>query len=261
MKRRSPFVMALALSCVISSVTAGHAAQLKVFASVALTSVLDGLSPAYEKKTGDKLLITYDVSAGLMKRIADNEAVDVVILTEAMINDLQKHDKVAAGSAAVIADTKVSVVARAGAARPDISSADALKQALLRAKSVAYSDPANGGLSGVVAKRVMERLGIASQMTGKTVLAPGGQTGVAVANGDAELGIAQASEIVPVAGTQLIGPLPGDLASMTIFSGGISVRSASAASAKALIDFLTGPEAAQPFKADGFEPRYAQHER
>jgi molybdate transport system substrate-binding protein len=255
MKRRSHSVMALALACCLSPVAAGHAAQLKVFASVALTSVLEQLSPAYERKTGDELLITYDVSAGLMKRIAANEAVDVIIVTEAMIDDLRKQGKVAAGSAAVIADTKVSVVAKAGAAKPDISSAEALKQALLAAKSVAYSDPANGGLSGVVAKRTIEKLGIAAQLAGKTVLAGGGQTGAVVAKGDAELGIAQASEIVPVAGTQLIGPLPGDLASMTVLAAGARTRSESAESAKALIDFLTGPDAAQSLKANGFDPR------
>jgi molybdate transport system substrate-binding protein len=259
MKRRSPFVTALALACclgsLLSPVTASHAARLKVFASVALSPVLDQLSPAYEKKTGDKLLITYDVSAGLMKRIADDEAADVIIVTEAMIGDLQKQGKVAAGSVAVIADTKVSVVTRAGAARPDISSADTLKQALLTANTVAYSDPAKGGLSGVVARRTIERLGIAAQLAGKTVMAPGGQTGAVVAKGDAELGIAQASEIVPVAGTQLIGPLPGDLASSTILAGGVSAKTASAESAKALIDFLTGPDAAQSLKANGFDPR------
>jgi molybdate transport system substrate-binding protein len=255
MKRRSLFVMtALALGCLISSVTAGRAAELKVFASVALSSVLNELSPAYEKKTGDKLVITYRVAAELMKRMTDGEAVDVVILTRAMIDDLQKQNKVAAGSAVNIAGTPVSVVAKAGAPKPDISSVESFKQALLTAKSVSYSDPAKGGLSGVVAQRAIERLGIATQMSGKTVLVGGAQAAVAVAKGEAELGIAQASEIVPVAGVQVIGPLPGDLASTTVFAGGIGADSASAESAKALIDFLAGREAAPPFKAHGFEP-------
>lgn len=255
MKRRSPFVMmALALGCFISSVMAGHAAQLKVFASVALTPVLNELSPVYEKKTGNKLLITYALSVELMRRIADSEAADVIILTRAMINDLQKQNKVVAGSAADIAGTAVSVVARAGAPKPDISSVEAFRQALLTAKSVAYSDPAKGGLSGVIARRAMERLGIAEQMSGKTVLGAGAQAAVAVAKGEAELGIALASEIVPVAGVQLIGPLPGDLASKMVFASGIHIDSASAEPAKALIDFLTGPEAATTFKANGFDP-------
>jgi len=190
-----------------------------------------------------------------MKRMADNQPVDVIIVTEAMIDDLQKQGKVAAGSGAVIADTKVSVAAKAGAPKPDIGSADALKQALLAAKSVTYSDPAKGGLSGTVAKRTIDRLGIAEQLKDKTVVAPGGQTGTVIAKGDAELGIALASELVPVAGTQLIGPLPGDLASSTILAGGIGAKSAAAESAKGLIDFLTGPDAARSLKANGFDPR------
>jgi molybdate transport system substrate-binding protein len=259
MKGRSLFVVALA--SFLSPAKVGYAAQLKVFAPVTLMSVLEDLAPAYQNKTGDELLITYDMSLGLMKRVTDNEPVDVVILTEAMINDLQKQGKVAAGSGAVIADTEVSLVARGGAAKPDISSVDALKQALLAAKSVAYSDPADGGLSGMVAKHTIEQLGIAARIAEKTVLAPGGQAGVVVAKGDAELGIAQASEIVPVAGTQLIGPLPGGLANMTILAGGISAKSTSADCAKALIEFLAGPEAAVSLKANGFDPRDAQHQR
>jgi molybdate transport system substrate-binding protein len=254
MTRRSPFLTALALGFLISSATAGHAAELKVFASVALQAPLDQLTPVFEKRTGDKLVITYDVSAGLMKRMADDQPVDVIIVTEAMIRDLEKQGKVAAGSA-VIADTKVSVVARAGSPKPDISSADALKQALLAAKSVAYSDPAAGGLSGVVARRTIEKLGIAAELKDKTVLAGGGQTGAVVAKGGAEIGIAQASEIVPVSGTQLIGPLPGDLASSTILAGGVGSKSGSAEPAKALIGFLASPDAAPTLKANGFDPR------
>lgn len=251
--------MALALSGLLSSATAGRAAELKVFASVALQSALEQLAPAYEKASGDHLHVTYDVSAGLMKRIAANEASDVIIVTEAMIHDLEKQGKVATGSGAVIADTKVSVATKTGAAKPDISTPDALKQALLAAKSVAYSDPANGGLSGVVAKRTIDKLGIVAELSGKTVFAPGGQTGAVIAKGDAELGIAQASEIVPVAGTQVIGPLPGDLASSTILAGGVSATTTSAASAKSLIGFLTGPDAVSVLKANGFDPRSAQH--
>jgi molybdate transport system substrate-binding protein len=256
MKRQSSCVTAaLAVGCLIASITVGQAAQVKVFASVALRSVLNQLSPAYEKKTANKLLITYGLAADLMKRITDREAVDVVILTREMINDLQKKNRVAAGSAVNLAGTEVSVVAKSGMPKPDISSVEAFKTALLGAKSVAYSDPAKGGLSGVVSEQTIERLGIAKQMSGKTVLVAGGQAGEAVAAGDAEIGIAQASEIVPVAGVQLIGSLPGNLASVTVFAGAIGIESASAETAEGLIDFLRGPEAAPAFKKNGFEPQ------
>jgi molybdate transport system substrate-binding protein len=106
----------------------------------------------------------------------------------------------------------------------------------------------------VVASRAIERLGIAEQMKSKTTLVPGAQSPDLVAKGEVELGIAQASEIVPNAGAQLVGPLPGELGSMTQFSGGIGAESASANASKALIDFLAGQEAGSQFKAKGFEP-------
>jgi molybdate transport system substrate-binding protein len=256
MKRRSICITTtLAVGCFITSISVGQAAQVKVFASVALKSVLNQLSLAYEEKSGNTLLVTYGLAADLMKRIADREAVDVVILTRGMINDLQKQNKLAAGSAVNLAGTEVSVVAKAGMPKPDISSVEAFRKALLGAKSVAYSDPAKGGLSGVVSEQAIERLSIAKQMSGKAVLVGGGQAAEAVAAGDAEIGIAQASEIVPVAGVQLIGPLPGNLASVTFFAGAIGIESASAESAKGLIEFLAGLEAAPTFEANGFEPQ------
>ena len=125
-----------------------------------------------------------------------------------MMDDLQKQDKLASDSVVNVAGTPVSVVARAGAPKPDISSVDAFKHMLLSARSIVYADPAKGGASGVYFANVLNRLGIAEQLKGKTILVPGAQAAEVVAKGDAELGIAQASEIVPVAGAQLIGPAP-----------------------------------------------------
>jgi molybdate transport system substrate-binding protein len=170
------------------------------------------------------------------------------------MDELQKQDKLVANSLVNVAGTPVSVVARTGAPKPDISSADAFKHTLLTARSIVYADPAKGGASGVYFARVLDRLGIAEQLNGKTILVPGAQAAEVVARGDAELGIAQGSEIVPVAGAQLVGPLPGELASMTVFAAGIGAASKSPEAAKALIKFLTGPEAASRFKTKGFEP-------
>jgi hypothetical protein len=141
--------------------------------------------------------------------------------------------------------------------KPDISSVDAFKHTLLTARSIVYADPAKGGASGVYFARVLDRLGIAEQMKGKTILVPGAQAAEVVARGEAELGVAQGSEIVPVAGAQLVGPLPGELASMTVFTAGIDAPSKSPEAAKTLIEFLTGPEAASRFKSKGFEPGQA----
>src|SRR6476661_8059680 len=170
-----------------------------------------------------------------------------------MMDDLAKQNKLAPGNIVNVASTPVALATRAGAPKPDISTADAFKQTLLSAKSISYADPAKGGLSGVVASRAIERLGIAEQMKPKTTLVPGAQSPELVAKGEVELGIAQASEIVPIAGVQLVGSLPGDLGSLTLFTGGVGAESGSADAAKALIEFLSGPEAAPHFKAKGFE--------
>jgi molybdate transport system substrate-binding protein len=225
-----------------------------VLASVALTSALNELSPMYENATGDKLSIGYGLAADLKKRVLDGETADVIILTRPMMDDLQKQNKLMANSLANVAGTPVSVVARAGAPKPDISSVEAFKHALLTARSIVYADPAKGGASGVYSARVLDRLGIADQLKDKTILVPGAQAAEVVAKGDAELGVAQGSEIVPVAGAQLVGPLPGELASMTIFTAGIGAASKSPEPAEALIKVLTGPEAASRLKTKGFEP-------
>jgi molybdate transport system substrate-binding protein len=253
MNRRSLITrVAAALAGFALSGAIAHAAEVKVLTSVALKSVLDELSPVFEKKTGHKLAIDYGLAAGQKKRVLEGERADVVFVTRAMMEDLVKQKKVADGLVNV-AGTPVAVAARAGAPKPDISTVEAFKQALLAAKSLAYSDPAKGGLSGVVAARAIEKLGIAEQMKPKTILVAGALSPELVAKGEAELGIAQASEIVPIAGTQLVGPLPGELGTMTLFTGGIGAESQSVEAAKALIEFLTGPEAAPSFKAKGFE--------
>jgi molybdate transport system substrate-binding protein len=216
--------------------------------------VLDELAPLFEKATGTKLSIDYNLIAAQRKRILEGESADVIILSRGVMDELQKQDKIGASGLVNVAGTPVSVAARAGAPKPDISTVDAFKQTLLNARSIVYADPARGGASGVYFARVLDRLGIAEQMNAKTILVPGAQAAEVVAKGEAELGVAQASEIVPVAGAQLVGPLPGEFASMTVFTAGIGAVSESPDPANELIRFLTGPEAAGRFKAKGFEP-------
>ena len=245
--------VAAAVAGLILSTTVGHAAEVKVFTSVALTVALNELSPIFEQKTGHKLVVDFNLAAVQKKRLIDGDRADVIILTRSMMEDLAKENKLAPGNLVNVAGTPVALAARAGVPKPDISTVEAFKQTLLSARSISYADPAKGGLSGVVASRAIERLGIAEQMKAKTTLVPGAQSPDLVAKGEVELGIAQASEIVPVAGTQLVGPLPGELGSMTLFTGGVGAETQSAAAAKAFIDFLSGPEAAPHFKSKGFQ--------
>jgi molybdate transport system substrate-binding protein len=253
MNRRVLMRVAAAAGGLMLSATVGHAAELKVFTSVALTQALNELAPIFEQKTGNKLVISYDLAAVQKKRILDGERADVIILTRAMMEDLAKQNKLASPDIVNVAGTPVALAARAGAPKPDISTVEAFKQTLLAAKSISYADPAKGGLSGVVAGKAIDRLGIADQMKAKTTLVPGAQSPELVAKGEVELGIAQASEIVPIAGVQLVGPLPGELGSLTLFTGGVGAESGSADAAKALIEFLSGPEAGPHFKTKGFE--------
>src|SRR5947209_598390 len=246
-------IAAAATGLMLSAMVA-DAAEVKVFTSVALTNALDELAPMFEKNTGNKLTISYELAAVQKKRILEGERADVIILTRVMMDDLAKQNKLAPGDILNVASTPVALAVRAGAPKPDISTPDAFKQTLLSAKSISYADPAKGGLSGVVASRAIDRLGIAEQMKGKTTLVPGAQSPDLVAKGEVEVGIAQASEIVPNGGVQLVGPLPAELGSITQFSGGVGADSASATASKGFIDFLAEQESASRLKAKGFEP-------
>ena len=256
---RNSFAAAMAAGLLFSAIgmmdgAAAEAAEIKVLTSVALTSALDELAPQFERATGNKLTIGYGLISDIRKRIIAGETADVVILSRPAMDDLAKQDKIAAGSIVDVVETPVAIAVRAGAPKLDISSADALKRALLGAKSIVYADPAKGGASGVHFAHVVDQLGIAEQLKSRTILVPGAQAADVVARGEAEIGVGQASEIVPVAGAQLVGPLPGELASVTKFTAGIGAGSKASEAAKSLILFLTGPAAAPVFKSKGFEP-------
>ncbi len=253
------FAVTVAGALLLSSIavtkgTVAHAAEVKVLTSVALTSALNELAPKFEQATGNKLNIGYSLIADIRKRILAGETADVIILSRPVMDELQKQDKFAPGSVENIAGTPVALAVRAGAPKPDISTVDALKRTLLAAKSIVYADPAKGGASGVYFAHVVDRLGIADQLKSKTILVPGAQAADLIAKGEAEIGVGQTSEIVPVAGAQVLGPLPGEFASTTLFTGAIGASTKVPEAAKSLIQFLTGPVAAPVFSAKGFQP-------
>ena len=253
-KRSSLFGLAAAAAIVFQACgSAAGAAEVKVLTSVALTAALDELAPAFEKQSGNSVTIVYGLAAEMRKRVLDGESADVILIVRPMMEELQKQNKLAADSLVNVVSTPVALAARAGALKPNIATVEAFKSALLAAKSIVYADPAKGGASGVVFARVLDRLGIADQMKAKTILVPGAQAADVVAKGDAELGVAQGSEIVPVAGAVLVGPMPGEFASTTVFSAAIGADSKSAAAARSFIDFLTSTQVTPQFKAKGFE--------
>lgn len=247
----SGLVAALAL---MSGARAAEPEPLTVKTSVALSAALDELKPVFEQQSHIQLAIAYTLIADVRQRVLAGETADVIIVSQAAMDDLEKAGKLMPGSRTSVANTAVSLAARAGAPKPDIATVDAFKNTLLAARSIAYSDPAKGGASGVYFAQVIKRLGIADQLKGKLIPVGGAQSAAMVAKGEAELGVGQASEIVPVKGAELVGPFPGEFASTTVFAGAIGAGSKSAEAAKSLFHFLASPEARAVLKKKGFEP-------
>jgi molybdate transport system substrate-binding protein len=241
------------VSAFMTSSSGVRAAELKVMATVALTPALDELKRGFES-SGNSLTIVYSTIAELKKRIDGGETADVIMLSRPVLDDLVKQGKVTQASVVNIAASYVAVGVRAGAPIPDISTAEKLKAALLATKSISYADPAKGGASGVYFAKVIDRLGITEQMKPKTKLVPNAQAGELVASGEAEMGVAQASEIAAVPGTQVVGPLPGELNNRITFTVGIGSTCQNPAAAKALIDLMTSPAAAAVMKSKGMDP-------
>jgi len=229
------------------------AAELKVLTAGAYKQVLVALVPDFEKQTGHKVTLDNDTVGALTKRIEGGEAFDVAVLTPAAVNALISKGKLADGTRATLARVGVGVMVKSGAPKPDISSVDAFKRALIAAKSVAYIDPASGGSSGIYVAGLLDKLGIADQVKPKAKLKQGGYVADLIASGEAELGIHQISEIVPVKEVTLVGPLPADIQNYTVYAAGVGSGAKDGEAVKALIRALTGPAAAEVLKSKGME--------
>src|SRR5262245_2139647 len=243
-----------ATAVVASALTAGaaNAAEIKVITSVGVKAILEELAPQFERTTEHKLQITYGTSVPLKRQIDAGETFDVVILVPGMLDDLVKQGKVATGANTDVAKSGIGVAIRAGAPKPDIGSTETLKKTLLAAKSIAYSKE---GQSGTTMARIMERLGIAEEMKPKTILETrSGGVALNVVEGKAELAFNLISEILPVAGAELAGPLPAELQNYVVFTAGIGAGTKEATAAKSFIDFIKAPGAAPVLKAKGMEP-------
>lgn len=230
-----------------------EAAEIKVLSALATRSVMGDIGPMFERAGEHKLVITYATLGEAVKRVRAGETYDVIIMP-AMAGFL-KGSTATADNVTVIARSGIGVAIRKGAPRPDISTPEALKGALLAAKSITYANPAGGGAAGVHFAKVLDRLGIANEMKSKTVFHPkADETGVLVANGEAEIGVNQIQVLMPVSGIEIVGPLPGDLQDNVVFSAAIMVGTINAETSKALVDFLRTPEVAKAIKAKGMDP-------
>jgi len=258
MKIRSIASAAVALFGVSILHFAGTAdgAETKVMNSGGFTAAYRDLAPECERATGNKLDTAWGPSMGttpdaIPVRIKRGEPVDVLIMVGYALGDLIKDGKVVADSRVDLARSGIGMAVRAGAPKPDISSVDAFKRALLEAKSIAYSDSASGVY---VSSELFQRLGITDQVIGKSKMIPAEPVGAVVARGEAEIGLQQASELLPVPGIDYVGPLPAELQKITVFSAGVAAGAKEPDAARALINCLASPAATAAIKKSGLEP-------
>src|SRR5580693_3676735 len=254
-------VLATTLTLIMSHMAtsrAATAADINVVSGGAFKQVLSALVAQYEKETGNKVAVTYQTVGQHVALIRDGkEEFDVAVLTPEGIDGLAKEGKVMPGTRADLAKVGVGVVVKAGAPLPDISTDDAFRRALLAAKSVAYIDPKAGGSSGIYVAGLLKKLGIAGEVNAKAVLVHGGAVADQIAGGEAEIGVHQISEILPVAGVTLVGPLPAEIQNFTTYAAGVGTSAKDDAAARALVKFLSGPHALPIIKAKGMDPASA----
>ena len=258
MSRLSSSVRSAARIAVLLLFTAiaAQAQEIHVMTSGALSAALRELAPIFERASGVTLVMVSGGSvAGATDSIPDRlrrgERTDVLIMAAAGIDDLAKAGRVVAGSRVDLARSSIGIAIRAGTPKPDISSVDALKRTLLNAGSVAYSS----SVSGVyVSTELFARLVIADQMRAKSRRVESEPVAAVVARGEAEIGFQQISELRPVAGVEVIGPLPAEVQRVTVFSAAAATSSANPAGGRALIAFLASPAASAAIARSGMDP-------
>jgi molybdate transport system substrate-binding protein len=231
-------------------------ATIKVMSAGAVQSMVTSLGAEFERATGNKLDLNFGTAGSLRDRLKAGEQADLVILSESIIAALAKEGRFVPGSIVDLGRTVTGVVVREGAPVPDISTPEAFKQALLNARSVSYTDPQAGGSGGIFFAALLEKLGIAEEVGKKAVLGKRGtETAVAVAEGRAEIGTTFISEILPVKGAKVAGPLPGDLHNANTYTAAIPVGAARDEAA-ALLRKLTDPASRARWTAAGLEPAF-----
>jgi molybdate transport system substrate-binding protein len=236
----------------LASGVAASAAEITVMASNAVKEAYSELVPLFEKQSGHKVTIVWGGTIDLKKRIGQGEVADIVITPASDIEDLIRQDLLAAGSRVDLVRSSIGVAIRRGTPRPDLSSGEGLKTSLLASKSIIIS----GGPSSYYLLGVFDKMGIAAALKPKmTQLASGAPVGEVLAQGRGDIGFTQVSEFLPFKNTiDYVGPLPSDIQLVTVFSSGLHRSAPSPAAAKALVKFLTGPQAVPVLKENGLEP-------
>jgi molybdate transport system substrate-binding protein len=254
MKRSVSRLIPLALVLLVG--TPARADEIKVMTSGAFTEAYQQLVQRFQDATHHTVVTTFGASMGgardsIPVRLGRGEPADVVIAIEGALEPLIRAGHIVPGSRVQLAQSVIGVAVRKGAPKPDVSSVAALRQALLQAKSIAYSASASGVY---VSTELFTRLGIADQVKGKAKRIESERVGAVVARGDAEIGFQQVSELLPIDGIEYVGPLPSEVQQVSVVTAAVTTKAAAHAAAKTLIDFLASPAAAATIKKTGLEP-------
>ncbi|HET9576852.1 MAG TPA: substrate-binding domain-containing protein, partial [Usitatibacter sp.] len=241
--------LAAALACLAAT---AHAAEITVLSGGAVKSAFTEAAKAWERKTGNAVKATFAPAGDLRRKIAAGESADVLIVPRENLAEFEKAGALAPGVPRDLAGVAMGAAVRKGAPVPDISTPEALKRTLLQAKSLTYMDPARGTSGRHFDQSVLPALGIRDEVRAKTVFGEGGFIAEKVARGEVEIAFHQITEILPVPGVTVVGPLPGELQKVTVYSGAVMKGAAHRAEARSLLDFLASPEGRKAFLDRGF---------
>lgn len=247
-----PFcIVGLAVTVLAVAGAYASAADIKVLSSNGVHSATVVLVPAFERATGHRVSIDYYTANQVIDKIKAGAKADLVIITRPTADGLLREGKIIPGTDKIVGRSGVGVAIRAGLPKPDISTPEALKRALLAAKSITFTK--TGG-SGIHFAKVAEKLGIAAEVNAKAKIPEGGAVGPLVARGEAEMAVQQIPELMAVKEIQYVGPLPKELQTSTVFTTGVLSDAAQSDAAKTLIAFLMTPESVKVFKSKGLDP-------
>jgi molybdate transport system substrate-binding protein len=242
----------LILAAMAATTLAAQPAEIHVLVSNGIRAVMEEVRPQAERAIGHPLAMEFNSSSALKQKIDQGQAFDVAILTSDLMGDLTKEGKIANGTSAGVARGGIGVGIRKGAPKPDISTGAAMKQTLLKAKSITF---AQDGASRVFIMKMFDHFGISEEVKPKLILEQGSTRADArVADGSAELVLTLVSEILPAPGVEVVGPLPTEVQNYISMSAGVGAKTHDADASKALIKFLAGPGIAATLKAKGMEP-------
>ncbi|HEX2384972.1 MAG TPA: molybdate ABC transporter substrate-binding protein [Candidatus Binatia bacterium] len=230
------------------------AAEITLIAPGGIRAALEELIPGFERATGHKVKATFGSGGGTKERIVKGEPFDVPV-AQPPLDPVIASGHVVAASETPLASVAIGLAVRAGAPKPDISTADAVKRLFLTAKAISYPNPASGAAAGVSLNETLEKLGVADEMKPKIKLAQGGRGAMQMlANGEVDYGLTFISEIITESGVEVVGPLPRDISTPTELVGFLSAHTKERDAAEALLRYLSSPDAHAIYRARGMQP-------